>query len=104
MELNSQYPGYKWQHQVGIELACHIVLGSTYRFLPHTVKSLHSSFHTNNMTGNHCDERYQLMKVPQLRKIVLTVKGRSELLELADQAVNMMMVLRYMTTKARQTI
>ncbi len=38
------------------DLSCHMVLGSTCRFLPHTVKSFHSSFHTNSMAGNHSDE------------------------------------------------
>ncbi len=33
-----------------------MVLGSTCRFLPQTVKSVHSSFHTNNIAGNHFDE------------------------------------------------
>ncbi len=42
---NSQYPGYTWRHLVHSVLSCHIVLGSTCRFLPHTVKSFHT-FHT----------------------------------------------------------
>ncbi len=49
---NSQYPGNTWRHLVDSDLSCHMVLGSTCRFLPHTVKSFHSSFHTNNMAGN----------------------------------------------------
>ncbi len=32
------------------------VLGLTCRFLPYTVKSVHSPYHTNNMAGNHSDE------------------------------------------------
>ncbi len=55
---NSQYPGYTWQHfdLVDADLSCHMVLGSTCRFLPHTVNTFHSSLHTNNMAGNHSDE------------------------------------------------
>ncbi len=56
LNLNSQYPGYTWQYLVDTDLSCHMVLGSTFRFLLHTVKSFHSSFHTNNMVVNHSDE------------------------------------------------
>ncbi len=53
---NSHYPGYTWWHLVDADLSCHMVLGSTSRFLPHTVKSFYSYFHTNKMAGNHSDE------------------------------------------------
>ncbi len=53
---NSQYLGYTWRQLVDADLSCHMVLRSTCRFLPHTVKSFHSSFHTINMVGNHSDE------------------------------------------------
>ncbi len=53
---NSQYPGYTWRHLMDTDLSSHMVLRLTYRFLPHTVKSFHSSFHTNKMVGNHSDE------------------------------------------------
>ncbi len=53
---NSHYPIYTWQHVVDADLSCYMVLGSTCTFLPHTVKSFHSFFHTNNMAGNHSDE------------------------------------------------
>ncbi len=49
-------PGYTWRHLVDADLSCHMVLGPTCRFLPYTVKSFHSSFHTNNMGGNYSDE------------------------------------------------
>ncbi len=53
LRCNSQYPGYTWRHLVDSDLSCHMmVLGLTGRFLPHTVKSFHSSFHTNNMAEN----------------------------------------------------
>ncbi len=55
-DCNSQYPGYIWRHLVDADLSCHMVLGSTWIFLPHTMKSFHSSFHTNNMAGNHSNE------------------------------------------------
>ncbi len=52
----SQYTGYTWRHLVDADLTCHMVLRSTCRFLPHTLKSFLSSFHTNNMARNHSDE------------------------------------------------
>ncbi len=51
--MNYQYPGYTWRHLVDSDLSCHMVLGLTCRFLPHTVKSFYYSFHTNIMVGNH---------------------------------------------------
>ncbi len=73
-----------------------MVLGSTCRFLPHTVKSFHCSFHTNNMAGNQSDEisinesvwinRFGLVEI----WISYHVKWHVELVELADQAVNSM--------------
>ncbi len=44
-----QYLGYTCRHLVDSDLSCHTVLWSTCR----RVKRFHSSFHTNNMGGNH---------------------------------------------------
>ncbi len=57
IRMNSQYPGYTWWHLVDSDLSCHMVLGSTCRFLQRTVKRFHSSFHTNHIAGNHSCQR-----------------------------------------------